>query len=571
MHLKQILTFFLFSCLGSFLPVVIIAQQDTDIIVAKNKLGNNDILSIGFVRDSIPFQLPFEEDWSGGSFEATWWNHDDCENWIININEGNPAPSAEFDAGDSLANYSCSIQSYYINGEGFIDGDIFLYFDLKLEDNEEGGTESLIIAVEDTSGWYFIQEYSNDGSFDRKNELQEITAYAKGKIFKIGFFATGENSANINYWQIDNILVKRQCAYPPGFEAFIDESSNIVELHWLFCSPDFDWLGYNDHTFENAFASANGGQGLGQLFVIDDFPTVEYPFRISKIRYYNSDYMNYHQQEEVFILSGDGSMILSGPYYINNASPDDWITILVSPPVILSSGDFMVATINTHVDGPFIGVDDSYYNETLFFGSLGDWTELGELGAFHYVGSHEALVDELDKDGNTVSSRQLSPASSLRQSNSKGTNDIVGANIYRSFNSGQWEQINDQPALFHEYFDTINENGEYCYYVTCLYDDCESDSSNNECVSYTVDIENTHLNDPVRIFPNPANKILEVECLSIIKSYSIFDQIGHKVKSQDNMNKKRFKINIQELANGIYFLHLESEKKFITRKFVVIK
>lgn len=52
----------------------------------------------------------------------------------------------------------------------------------------------------------------------------------------------------------------------------------------------------------------------------------------------------------------------------------------------------MVATINSTADGPFIGVDDSHYNGTLFFGTIGDWTELGELGAYYFVGSHEAFI-----------------------------------------------------------------------------------------------------------------------------------------------------------------------------------
>ncbi len=76
---------------------------------------------------------------------------------------------------------------------------------------------------------------------------------------------------------------------------------------------------YNDGSFENGFASSDGGAGLATLFNMEDFPNVSYPFTITKMRYFNDDYGNPGQEELVYLLTGDGMEILSGPYSVENA------------------------------------------------------------------------------------------------------------------------------------------------------------------------------------------------------------------------------------------------------------
>ena len=78
------------------------------------------------------------------------------------------------------------------------------------------------------------------------------------------------------------------------------------------------------------------------------------------------------------------------PYIVPGVA-NNWIEIDIDDATI-GSGGFLVATYNVLPGGPYVSVDDSYYDGSLFFGNVASgWTEMGTLG-YQYVGSHEALI-----------------------------------------------------------------------------------------------------------------------------------------------------------------------------------
>lgn len=179
--------------------------------------------------------LPFHEQWNSGSFDLNQWEHG--TNWVVNGQTGNPEPSAEFTGTPLLNYYSSSLISFCIDAvnynDPFIDGLIWLDFDLKLESINNTGVEKFQVnaIINDTA--YNIATYSNiSGSFGWQSYHFNITDLCFGKFFKAEFDANGANSGSIQSWQLDNIRIYRSCAGPSGL-CHEDLGNNDYLLKWI--------------------------------------------------------------------------------------------------------------------------------------------------------------------------------------------------------------------------------------------------------------------------------------------------------------------------------------------------
>ena len=535
---------------------------------------------------SFGYPLPFFEGWEYGNFEINEWDHDACSNWRINAQEGMPEPSAEFTWDDPLEFYRCPLLSHPLKGSEIIDGDIYLDFDIKLIDRNGTADEFMNVSVWENNNWHTVKAFNNKGSYDWTHHSIEITDIVKGNDFRVAFVASGDSSVNIEAWFIDNINVYRVCPPPFMVNAEYLWPEEKVEISWI---PPYsiigEWMEYNDGTFENSFASTNGGSGLATLFQVEDFPNVNYPFTVVKLRYFNDDYGAYQQEENVYLLTGDGQEILGGPYVITDATPNDWVEIDIDP-VVISSGNIMLATINVLPDGPFVGVDDSDFNETLYFGTIGDWTELSQFGSYYYVGSHEAYV-EMEVDGQIV-------MNSLKSKPPQGNTDVLqlnesvhaglpnnvvndralnGFNIYRKDDAGSdWIRLNDAIIPQSPYIDeTITPDHTFHYYVTAVFDQCESDSSENVFVDIYTGVDENRA-DQVMVYPNPAGELVNIvsggEFISTIRLTSFSGQLVDEV----DIEAIKYSLNISETNEGIYLLEIELEDGIVEiRKLSIIR
>lgn len=80
---------------------------------------------------------------------------------------------------------------------------------------------------------------------------------------------------------------------------------------------------------------------------------------------------------------------------------------------------------------------------------------------------------------------------------------------------------------------------------------------------------NTNKLEAVRIYPNPAKEILNVELPSSIKNFSfeINDMSGKLVSAHENETK----INVSKLSNGVYMCTVKSNGETITKKVIIDK
>jgi hypothetical protein len=178
--------------------------------------------------------LPFEELWTSGTFELNMWEHE--ERWEISGQSGNPEPSAEFKGSFTLNNYSSSLTSCYLDGGNqanpWIDGHIWLDFDIKLDAINSSGNEKMVIKIlTENSQDTIIQLCNDSGSFDWQHYHFNITQEAFTKIFRISFETTGIQSYYIQSWMIDNIYIYRSCPGPQNLD-YDEYSTNQYVLFW---------------------------------------------------------------------------------------------------------------------------------------------------------------------------------------------------------------------------------------------------------------------------------------------------------------------------------------------------
>ena len=116
-------------------------------------------------------------------------------------------------------------------------------------------------------------------------------------------------------------------------------------------------------------------------------------------------------------------------------------------------------------------------------------------------------------------------------------------------------------------FNTIQENGDYSIEVT------------NEfgCIStgnFNVDFANliNKQDNSIKVYPIPSvNSINIIASNQNIMSIQIMDIIGNSIMIHNNINQKETKVNISDLASGVYFIKVidysgqETIKKFLKK------
>jgi type IX secretion system substrate protein/carboxypeptidase family protein len=526
------------------------------------------------IRVSYGFPLPFMENWETGSFETKDWEVQ-CDNWELNSVIGNPGFSAEFKWDPIQENYDCGLVTYPIVGHEVVDGDIYLDFDLKIDDRfDTVETEKLVIRVWADGEWMDKGEVVAIGDVDWESYHMKISVPAKGSDFRVGFFAVGESSINIDAWFIDNVHIYQLCAEPTNLlsdKVFETMDEGVVELNWTPPGATHDeWISYNDGSFENAIASTTGGAGLAQVFT----PT-QYPVTLTEVRYFNSSYEQYMLQCEIYVLTGDGATVLAGPYYVSDGPADDWVTVDVDD-VTLESGTFMVSTFNVAAGGPYVGMDDSFYDGSLFFGSIGAFDEMGTFG-YYYVGSHEAHVEYAVGDNVVVNSVLTAPQASNSNpiSNVKlsGTSasapapasrELTGYNIWRNDEliEANWPET--------QYFDTVYESMEYCYYVSALYDQCESDTLGYVCESFFDGIGD-NVTGALEIYPNPTSDRLTIVSPIAIERITVMNYVGQVVYDETVADETMLELSVANYESGVYFIKVETADGIATERVTVTK
>ncbi|KQC11528.1 MAG: hypothetical protein APR54_10820 [Candidatus Cloacimonas sp. SDB] len=170
-----------------------------------------------------------------------------------------------------------------------------------------------------------------------------------------------------------------------------------------------------------------------------------------------------------------------------------------------------------------------------------------------------------------------------KNTNDDRTRDLTGFNIYRD--EEIIYEIVDPEELY--YIDRQLPNGEYCYYITALYEEEESEPSNQETV--VIDFNQLEENQiPLQTeltgnYPNPFNPStiisyqLSENCLVKLE---IFNLKGQCVKTLINNNTAAGCYDVEwdgtdnnqiPVTSGIYFYKLEAGEIYSVKKMLLLK
>ena len=506
------------------------------------------------------FHLPFLEEWNNGTFETNNWLTEG-ENWSINWQEGTPSPSAEFTWDPIQNDYQVALESYPLLADSLTEGDIYLDFDIKLDNYQPTGTEEMLVQVWnlDSLEWVTVSTYSNaDGSFDWMSEHLNITDEAMGKVFKIRFLATGEYSLRILSWFVDNIHVHRECKAPYNLtvEAINNQNEIGFLLEWeIPGTSNSGWLEWDDG--ENDGNSIGTGQEVEFDAAVRWNPSMLSEYNGSEIEQVAFFPDESQAEYSIRVWVGQNANNLVVDQLVDNPIIGQWnyINLTTSLMIDITQDLWVGYHVNAQTGYP-AGVDsgpaiDGFGNMMNF----GGWQTLLEINP------------ELDYNWNIKVF--------VRGEN----NDTVTKYaIYRS-NDGYPYFLRDysEEERYLDETDLCEYSSLVCFYVTAIYasetDSCESGFSNEACEFCEAISSEEESRSSLNIYPNPASDVLFIESSEEINYISIFNGKGEEVRRRSEEEEKggrgekgKALISVKGLAPGLYLVRVETGSGVMARK-----
>ena len=143
---------------------------------------------------------------------------------------------------------------------------------------------------------------------------------------------------------------------------------------------------------------------------------------------------------------------------------------------------------------------------------------------------------------------------------------------YRLLNSGEWTTVVVTGSPCYTINGLINnEDYEVRVQAVCAEDNL-SEWSEILIATATNSGINDHLLNSITIYPNPANDVVNVQCtMSNVQGVEVIDVYGKVVRTvvgANNYSPLPTRINVSDLAAGMYFVRVTTEEGAVTKTFV---
>jgi hypothetical protein len=496
------------------------------------------------------YELPFYEDWSSGNFSENQWVTE-SGNWTVETGEGNPGPTALFSGIPAQTNYEIPLTSFAFRGDLMNIGNLKLSFDLKLNSINNTGQEKLYLQAWSPfdNSWDLLYSFSNQaGSFDWSNKYVYLYN-EEGRMFKIRFIATGNNSSEIQSWSIDNIHITRNCQNSTS--AQVEEHYDHNTVYWsppTGCGPwSINW----DDGINSGNSIGTGSQAIFQVAARwDSFQINEYDGeRIHAISFFPAETQaNYR----VRIWTGDSAEVMIYDSAVNNPVIQQWNEIELDTLLFIDgTHDLWIGYLIEAQAGYPAGVDDG--------------PEIDGYGNMIYWEDHWQTLIQVNPD----LQYNWNIAGIL---NTYPEPPDLAYKIYREVNfSGEYQlidQIGDWP---YEDYD-ISLEDIYCYRITNLWtrdgDTCESSPSNEACEYIYLNAQTWTPTEKIKIYPNPASDLIIIQSGEPMDKIRIFTLLGEPVLEK-NINDNQYILDVSGLKRGVYFLEADIRSGKIWKKIVI--
>ncbi|MBU2652572.1 MAG: T9SS type A sorting domain-containing protein, partial [Bacteroidetes bacterium] len=556
--------------------------------------GESALEGSAFVTIRYGHPLPFNEPWISGTFDLNQWSHEG--NWRVNGQVGAPEPSAEFTWDPILTDYRSALTSYPIDGYGidnpYIDGCIWFDYDVRLDDRNMTGDETLVVEVGNENGWHKVAEYSNaNGSFDWTGEHFDITSWAFGQIFRVRFIAEGMNSNDLQSWFVDNINVYRLCNEPYDLDFAVDYPSlteGEVTLTWHSpapCAgggpgPGGEWIFWDNGEHEGGIGLTGGGVFSVASHWDADMLTQYDGMSITKITFI--PYVNALTTTfELKVWEGPNAGTLLHSQAVSGLLLGEWneITLTTPVPIDVTKELWFGYTVDSpdgeNPAGYDIGPAVAGYGDMITLDGV-QWDPLSSFGAqfdrnwnlrAYVAGTDGDAVALTPKADNTV---YPTPNASLSMEKGEGivaapansSRFLQGYNVYRD---GEFLAFTTDTT----YTDVVTELGlvEWTYNVEAVYEDCVS-AAIEGVVSTTVSISEL-TSEGIAIYPNPATDVVNITATEDITFVTIMNNVGQVVYNNKVVNDNMLQVTTTGYEAGVYMIKVETENNVIIKKVVI--
>ena len=145
--------------------------------------------------------------------------------------------------------------------------------------------------------------------------------------------------------------------------------------------------------------------------------------------------------------------------------------------------------------------------------------------------------------------------------------ELTGYNIYRDEvligNTTETSYLDNDPAI-----SVLGQT--YCYNVTAVYEDCESEFSNTACET-VIAADNMEVS-AVNVYPNPSNSVVNIELTNDISQLVIYNYVGQVVYEQNVVKDLNIQIDVRNYDAGAYLIKFTTRSgETFTKKIAVTK
>ena len=145
-------------------------------------------------------------------------------------------------------------------------------------------------------------------------------------------------------------------------------------------------------------------------------------------------------------------------------------------------------------------------------------------------------------------------------------------NLYRAIDEMPFEKIHEGnlfDTVFHNYTQDLDAN-IVRYYVTCVYEDGESEPSDTLTISL-VNTPEIVQNNKIKVFPNPAKDRVSIESAKEkIKSLSLINSKGEVIIEQ-LYDSEKIEIDVSNLTGSFYIVRMITDDGVFTSKLLILK
>ncbi len=377
---------------------------------------------------------------------------------------------------------------------------------------------------------------------------------------------------------------------PNSLVANLNQTNGEVTLNWNSNSytidEDFDDGYANFWNFERGswyvyqsvyYGSHDYGTAVTSSYYPQIFSNYIMKFKMRKTSwdgslgvYFNGDPSTYHGNgawENTYSL--EFCNYTSANWKLSKIVDGVWITIKG-----WTNSNSLIAGPNVWNDVKIVssnGTFDIYFNNVLTATFYDDTFTSGVVGLMG-TGSGTVNVDdftliELNCDNTNRSDYQNSEENNTNiisdsTLSNKETESFNNYNIYRD---GMLIATSFQPT----YTDLLPSYGTYNYYVSSVYDNGESNISNNETVVWS---SSAGINDLAQFnftyYPNPFENSINLKADENFTSIKVFSLLGQELMNIVPDNTSQVTIDTSKLSIGTYFMKVEINGKLASMKII---